>query len=247
MKKSKELYAVVGRNISHSFSPDYFNNKFREENLNAEFILLDISSIDELPSVIKSTPHLKGFSVTIPYKQEMIKLLSRLDPVAGETGAVNCVKITDSGMSGYNTDTTGFVASLKPLLNNKKNLKALILGTGGASRAAAWGLNRLSIPYLHVSRNKSADTILYNDLNEEIIKNHCLIINTTPLGMFPDIDAAPDIPYEYLNNKHILFDLVYNPEETLFLKKGKEKGALIKNGLEMLHIQAEAAWKIWQK
>lgn len=244
--KGKPLYGIVGKNIGHSFSPGYFNAKFLREHINAAFELIDLPRIEELTGYIRSHPELMGFSVTIPYKQAIIKLLDGLSAEARKIGAVNCVKVTPEGLTGYNTDITGFGESLKPLLKGKNNLNALILGTGGASKAVAFVLKKLSVPFKFVSRNPDSNQLNYDELDKELIISCPLIVNTTPAGMYPFVDTAPNIPYRYLTKNHILYDLIYNPEETLFLKRGREAGAVVKNGLEMLHIQAEAAWKIWQ-
>ncbi len=242
---SKPLYGLVGRDISHSFSPGYFSQKFQEESIQADYVLFDIPSIDSLPEIVLSKASLKGFNVTIPYKKEIIPLLSQVSNEVKAVGAVNTVKVTEDGLTGYNTDVTGFQNSLMPLLNDVSSLKALVLGTGGASAAVRFVLDKLSIPFLQVSRCKRENTLTYDEIGKSMIQDYRLIINTTPLGMFPDINQAPDIPYEFLTKHHILYDLIYNPGETLFLKKGRRAGAKIKNGLEMLHIQAEAAWEIW--
>jgi len=247
MDNKSALYGLLGRNISHSFSPGYFNNRFLKENIDARFDLFDIHSINELSNLLKSTPELRGFSVTIPYKQEVMNFLDRISPEAKNIGAVNCVKVTKDGLAGYNTDAIGFLNSLKPLIQGKKNINALLLGTGGASKAVAYVLTNLSIPFKTISRRAGDNLLTYDELDKTIIKSSQLIINATPLGMYPYINEAPSIPYEYLTEHHILYDLIYNPAETLFLKKGRREGAVIKNGLEMLYLQAEAAWEIWHK
>ena len=247
MDNKSALYGLLGRNISHSFSPGYFNNRFLKENIDARFDLFDIHSINELSNLLKSTPELRGFSVTIPYKQEVMNFLDRISPEAKNIGAVNCVKVTKDGLAGYNTDAIGFLNSLKPLIQGKTNINALLLGTGGASKAVAYVLTNLSIPFKTISRRAGDNLLTYDELDKTIIKSSQLIINATPLGMYPYINEAPSIPYEYLTEHHILYDLIYNPAETLFLKKGRREGAVIKNGLEMLYLQAEAAWEIWHK
>jgi shikimate dehydrogenase len=243
---NKKLFGILGRNIGHSFSPKYFNRKFLKENINAEFVLFDLQNIELLPEMVNSKSNLSGLSVTIPYKQEVFKYLQGVSNEAERIGAVNCIKITKDGLIGYNTDVIGFKNSLLPLIAKKTNLSALILGTGGASKAVAFVLNELNIPFKFVSRTKNDGILTYREINQSSIAHNLLIINTTPLGMFPKTDTSPDIPYQYLTENHILFDLIYNPEETRFLKEGKRAGALTKNGLEMLQFQAEAAWKIWQ-
>ena len=247
-KENKHLYALVGKNISYSFSRGYFTKKFEKLALkNHEYINFDIQSIHELPQKIKENKKkLKGMNVTIPYKLEVFNFLDKIDKKALKVGAVNTIKITKKGrLKGYNTDVYGFKKSLKPLLK-KHHKKALILGTGGASKAVAFVLENLGIKYKFVSRNpEGKKQISYLEITKEIIQDTHLIINSTPLGTYPNTEACPDIPYEFISNKHVLYDLIYNPSETTFLKKGKERGAVTKNGLEMLELQAEKAWGIW--
>ncbi len=251
MSKEKRLFGLVGKNISHSFSPGYFNKKFLDEGINAGYVLFDLDDIKEIESIISKNPELEGFNVTIPYKNDIFPFLDELDETAKVIGAVNVVKIQHEGdkvfLKGFNTDATGFRDSLLPLIVNKTEIKALVFGTGGASKAVKYVLNELNIEFNQVSRKKTVETLTYNDITGDVMKEYRLLINTTPLGMHPDVNSCPDIPYENLTPNHILYDLIYNPLETLFLKKGKEKGATTKNGLEMLHLQAEAAWKIWNK
>ena len=247
-KESKNLYALVGKNISYSFSRGYFTNKFEELQLqNDEYINFDIQSIKELPQKIKEQQHnLRGLNVTIPYKLDVFNYLDKIDKIAQKVGAVNTIKISKKGkLKGFNTDVYGFKKSLKPLLKNHHK-KALILGTGGASKAVAYVLKKLNIKYKFVSRNpEEKKEISYQDLTKKVIESYHLIINCTPLGTHPTINDCPDIPYKFINDKHLLFDLIYNPTETAFLRRGKEKGAVIKNGLEMLEQQAEKSWRIW--
>lgn len=240
-------FGIVGRNIAHSFSPDYFNNKFLKEAIDAKYLIFDIKTLDDLNSVINSNPDLTGFNVTIPYKNSIMELLQEADSLSRKIGAVNTVMVTKSGLKGYNTDCIGFERSLLPLIKNRNNLSALVLGTGGASKAVAYVLNKLSIPFKSVSRTKSDNTIIYEDVDEVVIKSSTIIVNTTPLGMYPNLNAAPNIPYEHITKRHILYDLIYNPSETLFLKKGRSAGAITKNGIEMLYIQAGASWEIWNR
>ena len=247
-KENKSTYALVGKNISYSFSKGYFTEKFKKLKLdNSEYINFDIQSINQLPEKIKEYKGtLKGMNVTIPYKLEVFNFLDKIDKKAQKIGAVNTVKISKKGkLKGFNTDVYGFKKSLKPLLK-AHHTKALILGTGGASKAIAYVLKKLNIKYKFVSRNpKGKKEISYQDVTSKIIQSNYLIINCTPLGTHPNIKEFPSIPYEFITSKHLLFDLIYNPTETMFLKKGKEKGAVLKNGLEMLEQQAEKAWKIW--
>ena len=242
-------FGLIGYPLSHSFSQKYFKKKFIRENISdCEFKNFPIENINEFPALIKNNSALCGMSVTIPYKQSVMKYLDATDETATEVGAVNCIKIKNYITTGYNTDVFGFEQSLRPLLKHRHN-KALILGTGGASKAIQYVLRKLKIDFLLVSRTKNKEEktkISYSELNKEIICSHLLIINATPLGIFPDINNCADIPYLLLSSKHLLYDLNYNPPETLFLKKGKEKNAEIKNGIEMLYHQAEKSWEIWQ-
>ncbi|MGA1226887.1 MAG: shikimate dehydrogenase family protein [Tamlana sp.] len=238
---------LLGKNISYSFSRAYFKKKFEEENIkDASYENFDIASIDLFPSIIENTNNLKGLNVTIPYKQDVMPFLDKIDKKAKAIGAVNTIKISKKGkLIGYNTDYYGFKKSLKPFIK-PHHKKALILGTGGASKAVAYSLKAMDISYKYVSRNLSEGIdFSYDTLSEKDLENHQIIINCTPLGTFPNIDNCPDIPYNAINSNHILFDLIYNPEETKFLKYGKEKQATIINGLNMLKHQAEKAWSIW--
>ncbi|MDY8133980.1 shikimate dehydrogenase [Aquimarina sp. 2201CG5-10] len=240
----KKIYGLLGRNISYSFSKKYFSEKFEKENLNCQYDNFDIKQIDEIKNIVKNT-EIKGLNVTIPYKEEIIEYLDDLDPIAKQIGAVNVIKFNaDQKLIGYNSDYYGFTESLKPLLNPSIK-KALILGTGGASKAIAFALTQLDIHYNFVSRNPDFNELSYNDLDEDIIQDFKLIINCTPLGTHPNIDNHPDIPYEYLTENHVLYDLIYNPSETTFMKKGVQKGAKVTNGLQMLILQAEKAWATW--
>ncbi|MEL0456948.1 shikimate dehydrogenase [Flavobacteriaceae bacterium SZ-1-7] len=238
---------LLGRNISYSFSKAYFKKKFEDEGIdNTSYENFDIQSIDLFPSIIKNTKGLKGLNVTIPYKEQVIPYLDKLSKKAKEIGAVNTIKITKKGhMVGYNTDCYGFKKSLEPFLK-KHHQSALILGTGGASKAIAYSLKELGISYQYVSRKLSNGIAFsYETLTPQDIENHQIIINCTPLGTFPNIDVCPDIPYNAITEKHILFDLIYNPKETKFLSLGKRNGSTIINGLNMLKLQAEKAWSIW--
>ncbi|MDH7447029.1 shikimate dehydrogenase family protein [Aquimarina sp. 2201CG14-23] len=238
------IYGLLGKDIGYSFSRNYFSDKFKKENLDYQYQNFDLKKIEELTDVIKN-PNIKGMNVTIPYKEEVIAYLDNLDPIAKEIGAVNVVKFERNGnLKGYNSDHYGFSESLKPLLNENTK-KALILGTGGASKAIAYSLKKLHIDYSFVSRNPDFQELSYLDLDEDIIRDFKLIINCTPLGTHPNTDRHPDIPYEYLGENHVLYDLIYNPEETTFMKKGKKKGATTSNGLNMLIQQAEKSWEIW--
>ncbi|MDA0176042.1 shikimate dehydrogenase family protein [Mesoflavibacter profundi] len=247
--KPMRKFGLIGRNISYSFSQNYFSIKFKDENiLDATYQNFDIQSINQFKKEILATDHLAGLNVTIPFKEEIIPLLDKVDKKAKKIGAVNTIKITKKGKTkGYNTDCYGFKKSLKPLLK-KQHKNALILGTGGASKAIAYVLKQLNIDYKFVSRSASNNAdYTYSDLNQELINNHQIIINCTPVGTYPKVDQAPDIPYQFITSNHILYDLIYNPSTTLFLQEGKNKGATIINGYDMLVFQAEKAWKIWNK
>lgn len=242
------MYGIIGYPLGHSFSADYFNKKFHEEGIDETYRLFPIPSIDSLGLILAENPTLKGLNVTIPYKEKVIPLLTDIDSYAKEIGAVNVIKIIRNGdeiqMIGYNSDALGFEESLTPLL--KPYMKnALVLGTGGASKAVAVVLKSLGIEVTHVSRQRKENCISYDDLTKDIIDKNTLIVNTTPLGMWPKVDEAPAIPYEYLTNQHLCYDVVYNPDPTLFMQLSKEQGASVKGGLEMLHTQAVEAWKIW--
>lgn len=238
-------YGLIGYPLSHSFSKGYFAEKFLKENItDANYDVFPLEKIEDFTALYQNKENLIGLNVTIPYKQQVIPFLDELDETSANIGAVNTVKFTQGKRIGYNTDAYGFEMSLKPMLQSH-HTNALILGTGGASKAVEYVLKKLGISFQYVSRNKSDNTISYEQLDEFIIHNSKLIINCTPIGMYPNVDVAPNIPYNAISEKHLLYDLVYNPEETLFLKKGKEKGAQTKNGLEMLYLQAERSWEIW--
>jgi len=237
---------LIGRDISYSFSKDYFTKKFKSEKRPFTYENFDMKSISEIENLVKNNIDIAGFNVTIPYKEDIIPYLDKLDKKAKKIGAVNTITISFGGkLKGYNTDCYGFKKSIKPFLK-KHHKKALILGTGGASKAIAYTLKKLDIPFDYVSRTqKDGIKFTYNDLSVEDIKKHTLIINSTPVGTFPNINDYPDIPYEGITDKHLLYDLIYNPEETSFLKLGKQQGAKTINGYQMLVFQAEKAWKIW--
>lgn len=245
---SKRQFGLIGKNISYSFSKKYFTEKFSLHTLdNCSYENFDLQSVEEFPSVLKNNPALKGLNVTIPYKVEIIAYLDKISKNAAKIGAVNVIRITKKGkLKGYNSDYYGFMKSLKPLLK-PHHKKALILGTGGASKAVAFALEKMGILYTFVSREEKSGILSYNRINSTTFDNYQIIINCTPIGTSPNINDFPPIPYQYFTEKHIAFDLIYNPEETQFLKKAKENGAIIKNGLEMLKFQAEKAWKIWNK
>lgn len=244
-EKQRRSFGLIGRDIAYSFSRGYFRDKFSNLGLEGyRYDNYDLDNISEFPGVIQNNPDLLGLNVTIPYKEAVIPYLKSLDPVARDIGAVNTIKITSEGLLGYNTDAFGFKQALLPLLETKHK-KALILGTGGASKAVAYVLRELGIDYLFVSRKLAAAQLKYEDLDEEIMATHHLIVNCTPLGTYPNIEAKPNIPYTFLNSSHLLFDLIYNPEKTAFLKEGENRGATISNGLKMLELQANRSWEIW--
>lgn len=249
-----DTYGLIGFPLKHSFSAKFFADKFQHEEIDAEYLNFEIEDINEIRHVILFNQHLRGLNVTIPYKEKIIPLLHEISPEAEKIGAVNTVKVERKPgdmyfyrLIGYNTDYIGFRDSLVPLLNPTVHRKALILGTGGASKAVAKALQDLNISWQYVSRTSQENRLTYNMLTPEIISTHQIIVNASPVGTFPNSDVCPDIPYHLLTTNHLLYDLVYNPEETLFLKKGKAQGAITKNGREMLELQAEAAWKIWNK
>mgnify|MGYP002610008931 FL=1 len=245
-----QKYGLIGYPLKHSFSISYFNEKFQSEGIDAEYVNFEIPSINDLPGIIKGNPNLQGFNVTIPYKEKVISYLDEIDKTAIPIGAINVVKvIRQKGkvkLIGYNSDIIGFTRSIEPLLESHHK-KALILGTGGAAKAVYHGLKSLGVESVYVTRQTRPDMLTHEELTPEIIAEHTIIVNCTPIGMYPQVDFCPNIPYEYLTPNHLLYDLLYNPDTTLFMKKGAAKGAVVKNGLEMLLLQAFAAWEIWNK
>ena len=248
MENIKRVYGLIGKNISYSFSKKYFSDKFVLGNLiDCSYENFDLQSIEEFSSVITNNPDLKGLNVTIPYKESVILYLDKLSKNASLIGAVNVIRVTKKGtLKGYNSDYYGFIKSLKPLLQ-PHHKKALILGTGGAAKAISFALDKLGILYTFVTREEKEGMIDYSRLNATTFDNHQIIINCTPIGTIPNTKEFPPNPYNYFTSSHISYDLIYNPEETQFLKKAKKKGAITKNGYEMLVLQAEKAWKIWNK
>ena len=243
-------FGLIGKVLVHSFSKKFFTEKFANENIDAKYELFEMPSADNLKSLIADVKP-SGLNVTIPYKQDVIPMMDKMDKTAAEIGAVNTIKFfyqPDGSVKtmGFNTDVIGFSRSLQPLLK-PYHKKALILGTGGASKAVAYVLGQLGIQFRYVSRTAKNDGFTYEQLNRDIMNEYLLIVNCSPVGTFPDIDKAPDIPYQFVTDRHLLYDLVYNPEVTKFCQLGKEHGAIVKNGLEMLHGQAMASWEIWNR
>lgn len=242
-----KLFGLIGYPLSHSFSKKYFTQKFTEEAItDCLFELFPLEEITEFPPLIQAHDNLRGLAVTIPYKEKVIPFLSALDDEAKAIGAVNCICVYGSTLKGYNTDVRGFEKSFVPLLK-KNHRRALVLGTGGASKAIQFVLKKLGIEYLLVSRQRSEHTICYEDLDEKYLQTYPVIINCTPVGMVPNEQYAPAIPYEYIGAHNYLYDLIYKPAETKFLQEGKRRGAVVKNGYEMLIIQAEENWRLWNK
>lgn len=237
-------FGLIGRTLGHSFSAKFFNGKFKAEQIDASYDLFEIDSIDMLSKLVEEQS-LDGFNVTIPYKESIIPHLDELSEEAQSIGAVNCVVVRDGKMVGHNTDTTGIEASLH-WLDIAPEAKVLILGTGGASKALQWVLRKYDIAFTVVSRDEKRGNTTYSKLTEEDVAQHNIIINTTPLGMMPDVDSAPEIPYSAIGAEHKAFDLVYNPAETLFLKRCKEQGAMTMGGIMMLQTQAIASWHLWK-
>jgi shikimate dehydrogenase len=243
-------YGLIGYPLGHSFSKDFFNQKFASEGIDAEYVNFEIENINELKYVLRENASLCGLNVTLPHKMNVIPLLDSITDNARNIGAVNVIKFKKGGLfgklhlEGHNSDILGFKKSIEPLLN-KTHRKALILGTGGASKAIYHGLKQLGIDSIFVSRTHKEFGVTYEEITQNTMENYTVIVNTTPLGMYPKSDICPNIPYRYITSGHILYDLLYNPDETLFMKKGKERGAVVKNGLEMLLLQAFASWEIW--
>lgn len=243
-----DKYGLIGYPLGHSFSKSYFNEKFENEGINAEYINFELPTLDSLPEILASNPELKGLNVTIPYKEKVISYLDSISPEARAIGAVNVIRVDHKGndtyLKGFNSDVIGFTKSIEPLLE-RFHKKALILGTGGASKAVNFGLKSLGLETVFVSRFERPGTIQYSQITPDIIQEYNVIVNCTPCGMYPHIDECPQLPYEAMTSKNILYDLLYNPDETLFMKKGAQHGATVKNGLEMLLLQAFASWEFW--
>jgi len=244
-----DLYGIIGNPLTHSFSPKFFNEKFARENIDARYLKFEITDISQFPEIIRSHPELRGMNVTLPYKQQVMQYLHDFDPQAKDIGAINVIKITHTEkgvqLKGYNSDIIGFQNSISPLIRKEIQKKALVLGTGGASKAVEKGLQNLGLAVTFVSRTKKEGQLTYDELDEGVLSDYKVIVNTSPVGTFPDVDNAPAIPYHLLTHDHLLYDLVYNPAETKYLALGKENGASVKNGYEMLELQAVASWEIW--
>jgi shikimate dehydrogenase len=236
---------LIGYPLGHSFSGKYFSEKFEREGIeDYSYGLYPLVDMTEIEDLLKNTPGLVGLNVTIPYKEKVIAYLDNMSPVVREIGACNCIRIENGILTGHNTDVIGFSKSLLPQLQSHHQ-RALVFGTGGSSKAVHYALKELNIPYVQVSRRPGEGMMSYQEIDRDVILSHTLLINTTPLGMYPDIDRAPEIPYEFIGPNHYLFDLVYNPHRTKFLQEGSLRGAIVENGADMLVIQAEASWDIW--
>lgn len=244
-----DKYGLIGYPLGHSFSITYFNQKFADEGINAKYENYELKSIDQLEEVLAMNPELKGLNVTIPYKEKVMDFLDSVAPEAQAIGAVNVIKVIHDGnklkLKGFNSDVIGFTQSIEPMIDHKWHQKALVLGTGGASKAICYGLKSLGIDPVCVSRYERPGTICYNQVTPEVIKEYNVVVNCTPVGMYPNVDECPPLPYEAMDQHTILYDLIYNPDETLFMKRGREYGADVKNGLEMLLLQAFASWEFW--
>lgn len=244
-----DKYGLIGYPLGHSFSIGYFNEKFENEGIDAQYINFEIPSIENLPEILASNPELKGLNVTIPYKEKVISYLDDMSEEARAIGAVNVVRVTHKGnktiLKGFNSDVIGFTQSIEPMLETNIHKKALILGTGGASKAIRYGLQQLGLETLFVSRTPKPGAITYDDITAETIREYNVIVNCTPCGMYPKADQCPKLPYEAMDSRNILYDLIYNPDETLFMQRGAENRANVKNGLEMLLLQAFASWEFW--
>ena len=243
-----DKYGLIGYPLGHSFSIGYFNEKFENEGIDAKYINFEIPDIKDFPEILASNTDLKGLNITIPYKEKVIDYLDSLSPEAKAIGAVNVIRVTHKGgkivLKGFNSDVIGFTKSIEPILESYHK-KALILGTGGASKAIDYGLKSLGLETLFASRSNKPNAIQYKDITADTVKEYNVIVNCTPLGMYPHADSCPQLPYETMDNHTLLYDLIYNPDETLFMKKGLEHGATVKNGLEMLLLQAFASWEFW--
>lgn len=244
-----DKYGLIGYPLGHSFSIGYHNQRFADEGINAKYYNFEIKDIEQIIEVLGQNPELKGLNVTIPYKEKVLPYLDYVSPEARAIGAVNVIRVLHEGskvvLRGYNSDVIGFVQSIEPMLESHHK-KALVLGTGGASKAVTYGLKSLGIEPVCVSRYERPGTVQYESITPDVVHEYNVIVNCTPVGMFPKTDVCPTLPYDALDEGNILYDLIYNPDETLFMKKGAERGAQVKNGLEMLLLQAFASWEFWQ-
>ena len=242
-------YGLIGKSLSHSFSKSYFEKRFKEKHLEEHYYHnFDIESLEDFKHIIQSTPNLKGLNVTMPYKESILPFLDQLSPEAEEIKAVNCIKILNSKLIGFNTDVYGFAQSIKPFLD-VNHQRALVLGTGGASKAVAYTLKKIGVEvyYITSSGKKNDNSFFYHEINDRVMEAFKLIVNTTPLGMHPEENTCPNLPYDLFTEQHLAYDLIYNPSETLFLQKAKQKNAMVVNGLSMLQLQAEKSWEIWNE
>jgi len=238
-------FGLIGKTLKHSFSENYFTQKFKDNSIvDCRYEIFELPSIDELPSLLNTYADIKGLNVTIPYKEQVIPFLNEKSDVVEHIQACNCINVINGKLHGFNTDVIGFKKSFQPKLK-LHHKKALVLGSGGSAKAVKYALSDLGIEYRVVSRRKGFDDLGYEDVDDVILEQYTVIINTTPLGMFPNVNDDPPIPYEYITSRHFLFDLIYNPEKTKFLQRGEKQGAQISNGHEMLVTQAEESWKIW--
>ncbi|MBR5654277.1 MAG: shikimate dehydrogenase [Prevotella sp.] len=244
-----DKYGLIGYPLGHSFSISYFNEKFKSEGIDAVYENFEIPTIENFLEVVETNPNLRGLNVTIPYKQKVMSYLDYISPEARAIGAVNVIRIERKGtktvLKGYNSDVIGFTQSIEPLLESHHK-KALVLGTGGSSKAIAYGLHSLGVETVFVSRFERPGTIQYNKLTPEDVQEYNVIVNCTPCGMYPRTDECPLLPYEAMDSHNLLYDLIYNPDKTLFMRKGEAQGATVKNGLEMLLLQAFASWEFWE-
>ena len=246
-----DKYGLIGYPLGHSFSISYFNQKFLDEGIDAVYENYELPTIDALNEILGSNPNLQGLNVTIPYKEKVMEFLDHISPEARAIGAVNVIRVLHEGknitLKGYNSDVIGFTKSIEPMLEAKWHKKALILGTGGASKAIDYGLRNLGLETVFVSRYERPGTIQYKSITPEVVKEYNVIVNCTPVGLYPKTEECPDLPYEAMDSHTILYDLIYNPDETLFMKRGAKYGAQTKNGLEMLLLQAFASWEFWHE
>lgn len=240
-------FGLIGYPLGHSFSKKYFSEKFDREGITGHsYELYPLEHIEQIENLLELTPDLVGLNVTIPYKEKVVAYLDKMSPVVKEIGACNCIRIENAVLTGHNTDVVGFSKSLIPKLQ-RHHQRALVFGTGGSAKSVHYVLKEMKIPFLQVSRRPGVGMIGYKEIDRQVIQEHTLLINTTPMGMYPDVETAPEIPYEFIGLNHFLFDLVYNPHRTRFLQEGASRGAVVENGADMLVIQAEASWDIWNR